>query len=135
MKALKKYFPLSLMMIIIMGSCSPKVSNQKIDTLETQQALLQKTTELNNLKLDLEKNIQKQASLTSDVEKANRAVAASGKVDAVSDLAGSDAKKAKKLNAQLQDVNKKISHLRRNIEKKEKELNELKARVEFVPST
>jgi len=135
MKSWKKYFPLSLMLIIVMGSCSQKLSNEKIDTLEGQEALLKTTTELNNLKLDLEKNVVKQARLTSDVEESNRAAAASAKINSVSEIAASDAKKAKKLNDQLQDVNSEISDLRRHIGKKESQLRELKARVEFVPNT
>ncbi|NEU10039.1 hypothetical protein GZH53_17065 [Flavihumibacter sp. R14] len=134
MKAWKKYFPLSLMMIIIMGSCSPKVSNEKIDSLEGQEAVLKKSTELNKLKQDLEKNLLKQADLTKEVEEINRAAAASAKANPISDEAAKDAKQAKKLTDQLKGVNSDISDLRKDIEKKEKELKELKARVEAAPA-
>ncbi|MBC7744839.1 MAG: hypothetical protein H7096_07020 [Flavobacterium sp.] len=135
--------------------CSSKVTSQNIDTLKSQEAVLKKTTQLNNYKLELEKNLVRQIQLTKDVESINREASASssdaqelsGRVsrnpgesgmanrsNRASQQAAKDAKRAKKLNNQLDNVNNKIKGLQRKTEQTERDLNDLKSKVEFVPN-
>lgn len=155
MKTLEKYIGFNLILLILLAGCSPKTSNERIEKLEGQEAVLEKTTELNKLRLQLEKNIVKQTKLTEDVEQINQQASASARhadelsgrvsrnpgdsrlanrANRASRRAAKDAKKSKKLNNQLEDVNNKIRDLRKDIGKTEKELSELKARIGFVPS-
>ena len=155
MKTFKMFVPLSLVVITLLGNCSPKVSNERIDTLEGREAVLKTTSELNKLKLEIERDIVKQTKLIEDVEDINRKSSESARdaqrlservsrnpgdtglakrADRASREAASDAKRARKLNSQLDDINEEIRDLRKDIEKKEKQLSELKARVEFVPN-
>jgi len=155
MKTCKMFLPLSLVIAVLLGSCSPKISNERIDNLEGREAVLKRTTELNKLKLEIERNIVKQTKLIEDVEDINRKSSQSAReaqrlservsrnpgdtglanrADRASREAASDAKRARKLNGQLDDINEEIRDLRKDIDKKEKQLSELKARVEFVPN-
>lgn len=154
MKTLRNYLAIGCMLLVI-GACSSKISNDNIDKLEGRELLLKKTTELNDMKLELEKNLQKQTQLAKDVENINKQASASSHeaeeisrkvsrnpgdasvakdANRASKRAASDAKKAKKLNGELEDVNDQIEDLHKDIEKKEKELSELKAKIEFVPN-
>ena len=154
MKTLRIYLAIGCMLLVL-GACSSKVSNENIDRLEGRELLLKKTTELNDLKLELEKNLLKQTELTKAVENINKDASASAgdaeeisrkvsrnpgeagvakDADRASKRAASDAKKARKLNGELEDVNDEIKDLRKDIEKKERELSELKAKIEFVPN-
>lgn len=155
MKTLNMFLSLSLAMAVFLGSCSPKISNERIDKLEGREEVLERTSELNKLKLEIERNIVKQTKLIEDVEDTNRKSSESArdaqrlsdrvrrnagdsglanKADRAAREAASDAKRTRKLNKQLEELNDEIRDLRKDIDKKEKQLSELKARVEFVPN-
>ena len=146
---------LCLTLLFTHGACSSKMSSNRIDTLEARKDLLKKTTKLNKLKLELEKNQLRQTELSKEVEQINReaslsardAEELSGRVsrnpgdaglaaraNRASRRAAKDAQKAKKLNKRLEDVNDNIRDLQKDIEKTEKDLSELKGKVEFVPN-
>ena len=155
MKALSKCIGLSFMVLILLGACSPKVTNEKIDRLESREELLEKTTELNKLRLELERNTLKQEKLNEEVRDINQQASASAReaeelsarvsrnpgeaglakrADRASSRAASDAKKARKLAKELEEVNDKVKDLRKDIEETEKDLDELKAKEESVPN-
>lgn len=155
MKTFKSYFGIILMLTVLVGACSKKISNERIDKLEGREAVLEKTTELNKLRLLIERNIVKQTKLIEDVEKINSKSSASAreaerlsarvsrnpgdsdlasKADRASRRAASDTKKARKLNGKLEDINDEIRDLRKDIDKTEKELSELQSKVEFIPN-
>lgn len=154
MKTLRNYLAIGCMLFAL-GACSSKVTNERIDRLEGRELLLKKSTELNDLKLELEKSLLKEAELIKAVENINKDATASAReaeeisrkvsrnpgeagvakdADRAAKRAASDAKKARKLNGELEDVSDDVKDLRKDIEKKERELSELKAKIEFVPN-
>ena len=156
MKTIKYYFGVILLLTTLLAACSKKISNDRIDKLESQESILKKTTELNDYKLELEKKMLRQSQLTKDVEDINRNVSSSS--EDAGDMAGrvarnpgesgvanrsykaskeaeKNAKTARKLNKDLDGVNSDIRKLERKVQKSENDLNELKSRVEFVPNT
>jgi uncharacterized coiled-coil protein SlyX len=155
MKTLKIYLGIILMLPVLLAGCSKKIINERIDKLEGREAVLEKTTELNQLNLELEKNLVKMARLVDDVESINGEASASARetedlsqrlsrnpgdaklasrAEKASRRAARDAKKAYKQNSDLNEVNDEIRDLRRDIDKTEKELSDLQSRIEFVPN-
>ena len=155
MKTLGRFFTYGLTMVVLSFGCSQKVSNDRIDALEGQEQTLKKTTQLNNYKLELERNMLKQTELTSEVDKINREASSSAgdaqqmsgrvsrnpgetgvakRADRASREAASDAKRARKLNGQLDNVNNKIKNLEGDIQKTQRDVDDLKAKIEFVPN-
>ena len=155
MKNLKITFSLFLLVLAVNSGCSKKISNPKINNLEMREQVLKKTGELNTSKLALEKEMVRNSELVSKVEQINKDASASAddskdrsnrlsgnpgdtgisrKADIAAKSASRDAKKARKLNGDLDDSNKKIKNLQKKIESLESEVNELKSRIEFVPN-
>ena len=155
MKTLGRFFTYGLTIAALSVGCSQKVSNDRIDTLEGQEQILKKTTQLNKYKLELERNMLKQTELTSDVDKINREASSSAgdaqqmsgrvsrnpgeagvakRADRASREAAGDAKRARKLNGQLDNVNNRIKNLERDIQKTQRDVDDLKAKIEFVPN-
>ena len=141
---------------LIMWACSSKVQNPEIQKLEDRKELLKQTTKLNNLKLDLEKELEKVNDYTLQVEKANEKSAKTAKeakalsddikgkpgdlklaskLDKASKKAANDAKSASKLNDKLGKSNNKVKSLQKEITKIESSLSELEKRIDFVPNT
>jgi hypothetical protein len=144
------FLRLSLIAMLCLGACSPRVSNERVDKLEGRQTLLEKTAELNKLNLEMERHLVKEATLMEAVEKINREASASAgdaedlsrrvsrnpgnsrlanKAERASRRAAKDARRARKLNNQLNDVNNKIRKLRKDISETQRELLELQGRV------
>ncbi|WP_155975630.1 hypothetical protein [Daejeonella oryzae] len=147
----------SLMLIVsvFITSCSSKLSNPNIDKLETQEQVLKRSTELNNTKLELEKEKLRNANLVSDVDNINKQASASSerakdlsarlsrnpgdqslsrKADNAAKESARDAKRARKLNNDLDKSTTEIRNLERKIKDLESELDEMKSKVEFVPN-
>ena len=156
MKTIGRYFAYGLMIAVLSVGCSQKISNDRIDKLEGQEAVLKKTTDLNKYKIELEKYIVRQGRLQQDVEQINQKASASAReaeelstrvsrnpgepglanrANRASKQAAKDSKDARRLNNELADVNEEINDLRKDIDKTEKDLNDLRARVEFVPNS
>ena len=72
MNALYQFTRLSFVLLVLLGACSPKISNQRIDKLEAREELLEKTTRLNKLKLEIERSIVRQTKLMEDVKEINQ---------------------------------------------------------------
>ncbi len=146
---------LSLIAAMFFIGCAEKITNNRIDKLEVEESVLEKTTDLNKLKIELEKNMVRQQRLEDDVEGINQQASRSAReaeemstrlsrnpgdpglakrADRASKKAADDAKRASKLNRELNDVNEEIQKLRSDVDKTERDLNELRSRVEFVPN-
>lgn len=144
-----------LLISVGLFSCAKKITNPEIRRLEGRETLLDETTQLNKLKLDLERELVKVNDLTRKVEDANDDASKSAnearklservssnpgdsklanRADRASRRAAQDAKKARKLNNQLGDVNGEIKSLQRQIESKEKEMSELEKKIDYVPN-
>ncbi|ADY53986.1 hypothetical protein Pedsa_3452 [Pseudopedobacter saltans DSM 12145] len=142
--------------VLMTWACSSKVQNPEIQKLENRQNLLKQTTKLNNLKLDLEKELVKVNDYTIKVEAANDKAAKSAKtakslsedikanpgdlklaskMNRASKKAASDAKSASQLNDKLGKSNAKVKSLQKEIAKVESTLAELEKRIDFVPNT
>jgi predicted nucleic acid-binding Zn-ribbon protein len=155
MKNLQTTISLLLFVLALNSGCAPKISNPTIDKLEMREQVLKKTRELNSSKLELEKELVTNRELISKVAEINRDASASAddardrsnkvsrnpgdagisrKADIASKRAAGDAKKARKLNSDLDDSNGKIKSLQKKIESLETEVNELKSKIEFVPN-
>ena len=141
---------------LLVWACSAKVQNPEIQKLEDRKELLKQTTKLNNLKLDLEKELVRVNDYTVQVEKANEQSAKTAKsakslsedikdspgnlklaskLDKASKKAAKDAKAASKWNDKLGKANNKVKSLQKEITKLESSLSELEKRVDFVPDT
>jgi predicted nucleic acid-binding Zn-ribbon protein len=156
---MKNYIPCiglwSTIMFMFLTACSSKISNPKIDKLAMQQEVLKKNTELNGLKLELEKETGRNRELISDVEEVNSdaAVSANESKDRLERLSGNpgdtglsrkasksagnaadNARKARKMNSALDKSTARIKKLERKIEDLEKEVSELNAKIEFIPN-
>ena len=150
-----KNLKITCLLILIISACSPKVSNTNIDKFEMQQQVLKKTTELNNLKLKLERELLENKELISKVENINKdatasaddaksqAVRVSGnpgdagisrKADIAAKKAAKDASRGRELNSDLEKSGKEIKDLEKKIRELEIEVNDMKAKIEFVPN-
>ncbi|MEO8795695.1 MAG: hypothetical protein ABI390_09525 [Daejeonella sp.] len=148
MKTILKYSTLLLMAIVI-SSCAKKISNPTIDKLEVRKDLLKKSTELNGLKLELEKEIVRNTRLISDVEDINKQASASAddakdlsnrlsrnpgdqslsrRADKASKQAARDAKKAHNLNDDLDKSTNQIADLQRKIKRLAPEVEDLQSK-------
>ena len=155
MKTLGRFITYGLTIAALSFGCSQKVSNDKIDTLVGQEQILKKTTQLNKYKLELERSMVKQTELTSEVDKINREASSSAgdaqqmsgrvsrnpgetgvakRADRASREAAGDAKRARKLTGQLDKINNRIKNLERDIQKTQRDVDDLKAKIEFVPN-
>ncbi len=150
MKNILKYATLLLITIFI-SACAKKVTNPTIDRLEVRKELLKKSTELNELKLDLEKEILHNTKLISDVDDINKRASASAddakdlsnrlsrnpgdqtlsrKADNAAKQAAKDAKKARNLNDDLDKSTNEIADLQRKIKRLAPEVEDLKTKAD-----
>jgi len=140
--------------IFIFGSCARKVSNPKIENLESRETILALNTELNKLNLALEREKVNVISIAQKVDNANKIANNSAdksqklssdlmdhpgdaklanKALRASKRAKKDAKNAEKENSRLSDSNKRIEEYLKNIEQTKKEIADLDAKIQFVP--
>ena len=138
-----------------LGACSPKTNTQNLTRLEGRETILALNTELNDLKIGLEKETLNLSSLQKDVEQANRealeSTSDSKKVtDELSKNPGDlklssqankaakevarDARKATKLNDSLGKSNNRIKQYQKDIESTEAKLKDLENKIEFSPN-
>ena len=138
-----------------LGACSPKTNTQNLTKLEGRETILALNTELNDLKIGLEKETLNLSSLQKDVEQANeeasKSTSDSKKVtDELSKNPGDlklssqankaaqevarDAKKATKLNDSLGKSNNRIKQYQKDIESTEAKLKDLETKIEFSPN-
>ncbi|MDA9555011.1 hypothetical protein N9R54_02135 [Pelobium sp.] len=137
-------------------SCAPKLTSPNLTKLQGREAVLALNTELNNLKLALEKENLRLSSLQNDVNKANDDASKSAaeakelsdklssnpgdlklssKANKAAKEAARDAKKAAKLNDALGKSNGKIKEYQKDIEEAESKIKDLESKIEFVPNT
>ena len=142
-------------LIFGLGACSPKTNTQNLTKLEGRETILALNTELNDLKISLEKETLNLSSLQKDVEQANeeasKSTSDSKKVtDELSKNPGDlklssqankaaqevarDAKKATKLNDSLGKSNNRIKQYQKDIESTEAKLKDLESKIEFSPN-
>ena len=136
-------------------ACSPKTNTENLTKLEGRETILALNTELNDLKIGLEKETLNLNSLQKDVEQANgeasKSTSESKKVtDELSKNPGdlklssqankaaqkvtSDSKKATKLNDSLGKSNNRIKQYKKDIESTEAKLKDLESKIEFSPN-
>ncbi len=137
-----------ILLALFFAACSPK-TNPKIDALTAQNLILEKTTKINELNIELEKVKLEIVELTKDAKDANNDAVSSArdankatekmnsnpgsskaanKADNYADDAASDAKKASKINFKLAKLNDEVSDLQKKIEKTQNDLNKLNAK-------
>ena len=138
-----------------LGACSPKTNTQNLTRLEGRETILALNTELNDLKIGLEKETLNLSSLQKDVEQANgEALESSSDSKKVTDElsknpgdlklssqsnkaakeVAKDAKKATKLNDKLGKSNNRIKQYQKDIESTEAKLKDLENKIEFSPN-
>lgn len=139
-----------------LGACSPQTNTENLTKLEGRETILALNTELNDLKIALEKETLNLSSLQKDVEQANEAATKSSsdakkkseelsknpgdlklssKANSAAKEAARDAKQATKLNDILGKSNSKMKEYKKDIESTEAKLKELEAKIEFSPNT
>ena len=138
-----------------LGACSPKTNTENLTKLEGRETILALNTELNDLKIGLEKETLNLSNLQKDVEQANEEASKSNSdskkvTDELSKNPGNlklssqankaaqevarDAKKATKLNDSLGKSNNKINQYQKDIEFTEATLKDLESKIEFSPN-
>ena len=153
-----KFFSFVILTGLTFGlvACSPKTNTENLTKLEGRETILALNTELNDLKIGLEKEMLNLSSLQKDVEQANEAALKSSSdskklADELSKNPGDlklssqankaaqevarDAKKATKLNDSLGKSNNKIKEYKKDIESTEAKLKDLETKIEFSPNT
>lgn len=140
----------------IFNACSSKVTSPNLTKLEGREAVLALNTQLNNLKLGLEREKLSLSSLTVEVDKINQDASKSSteakniseelsknpgdlklssKANKAAKEAARDAKRATKLNDTLGKSNGKIKQYQKDIESTEAKLKDLESKIEFGPNT
>jgi chromosome segregation ATPase len=137
-------------------ACSPKTNTENLTRLEARETILALNTELNDLKIKLEKETLSLSSLQNDVEQANESssksaadakrvsndlsknpgdLKLSSQANNAAKEAARDAKRATKLNDSLGKSNNKIKKYQKDIESKQAKLKDLETKIEFSPNT
>ncbi len=151
---MKKYYVLFFIFIIVSG-CSKKITNERIKKLEGQEAILQKTQQVNDLRLKEEKLSIQHAEAAKEVTRANEKASASAaesqkvseelsanpgdsrlskRANKSASRASGNARSAMKANSRYGKFDDELKDVRKELEKAEGELNEMKSRIEFVPN-
>ncbi len=142
-------------LVVVLSSCSKKITNPRIEKLETQEAVLALNTQLNSLNLKLERRLMDVNELVKKVKDANEDASKSAteakklseklsndpgnsktasRADRAARRAAKDAKKAAKLNAELGDMNDEVKNYQDDLRETEKKLEEMKSKIKFIPN-
>ena len=145
----------AISILLIFSACSHKITNPKIEKLEGQQKVLALNTQINDLKLALEREKLKLTDLTDAVNKANELASKSANeakvlaekvnenpgnaklaknANKAAKIAAKNSKRAKKLTDQLSDAQNNIKDYQKGIDDSQKELDDLNSSIKIIPN-